>query len=92
MEANAAASMAMPMSTEMAVPTSRAITAPMRHRQMHAAKRARKLVEMAGVKEEGKEEARGAGTDVAKAVANAGQTATRVNMTPCKRVLPPTRW
>ena len=70
----------------MAMPASRAKAEPMRRRLMHAAKVARNLAGMEGVKVEARVEAKAA----LRVGTSAGQTATRVSMTQCKRVLPPT--
>ena len=86
-------------SMEMAMPMSRATAAPMRRRRMHAVRVARNLAEMGEAKVEGKVEAKAALKVEAKVAlraalklgTSAGQTAARVSMTQCKRVLPPTR-
>lgn len=78
-------------SMEMAMPMSRATAAPMRRRRMHAVRVARNLAEMGEAKVEGKAALKVALRAALKLGTSAGQTAARVSMTQCKRVLPPTR-
>ena len=81
--------------TVMPMPMSRATAAPMHRRRMRAVRVARHLAERGEAKIEGKAALRVAVRValkvVGRAATSAGQTAARVSMTQCKRVLLPTR-